>query len=64
MSWNMSERELEAERSAEGGCGVIGVACTVAIPGRHIIKSVAQMRNRGNGKGGGLALVGCFPKLS
>jgi glutamate synthase domain-containing protein 1/glutamate synthase domain-containing protein 3 len=61
MSWNMSEWKAEAERSAEGGCGVIGVACTVAIPGRHIIKSVAQMRNRGNGKGGGLALVGCFP---
>jgi glutamate synthase domain-containing protein 1/glutamate synthase domain-containing protein 3 len=57
----MSDWEKGDSRAAEGGCGVIGVASTVAIPGRHIIKSVAQMRNRGNGKGGGLALVGCFP---
>ena len=48
-----------AEKSAqEGGCGVIGVACTEPIPGRHFFTSLKQMRNRGNGKGGGVALIG------
>lgn len=53
----------EPEREAEGGCGVIGLAASFPVAGRHIIRSVAQMRNRGNGKGGGLALVGCFPRF-
>jgi len=52
-----------AEREAEGGCGVIGLAASFPVAGRHIIRAVGQMRNRGNGKGGGLALVGCFPRF-
>ena len=46
---------------AEGGCGVIGIACSVPIPGRHLLQSLVQMRNRGNGKGGGAALAGLDP---
>jgi glutamate synthase domain-containing protein 1/glutamate synthase domain-containing protein 3 len=48
---------------AEGGCGVIGVASSIPIAGRHITTSTAQMCNRGNGKGGGIAVVGCFPEF-
>ena len=44
--------------AAEGGCGVIGLASTVPIEGRHIFRSCSQMRNRGNGKGGGVCAVG------
>ena len=47
---------------AEGGCGVIGMACSEAIPGRHLLQALRQMRNRGNGKGGGVALVGLRPE--
>ena len=43
---------------AEGGCGVIGAACTEQIPGRHLLRSLIQMKNRGNGKGGGVAALG------
>ena len=43
---------------AEGGCGVIGMAASVPIPGRHLLQSLQQMRNRGNGKGGGAAAAG------
>jgi glutamate synthase domain-containing protein 1/glutamate synthase domain-containing protein 3 len=43
---------------AEGGCGVIGIASSVPIAGRHLLQSLIQMRNRGNGKGGGAAMVG------
>ena len=43
---------------AEGGCGVIGAACSEQIPGRHLLPALAQMRNRGNGKGGGIAALG------
>jgi glutamate synthase domain-containing protein 1 len=43
---------------AEGGCGVIGVACSKQIPGRHLLPALGQMRNRGNGKGGGIAALG------
>ncbi len=46
---------------AEGGCGVIGIACSVPIEGRHLLQSLIQMRNRGNGKGGGAALAGLVP---
>jgi len=49
-----STRILEAE----GGCGVTGFASTVPVRGRHIYEPSAQMRNRGNGKGGGIAAVG------
>ncbi|HXY01087.1 MAG TPA: hypothetical protein VEI54_09215, partial [Candidatus Limnocylindrales bacterium] len=43
---------------AEGGCGVIGIACSEKIAGRHLLQSLKQMRNRGNGKGGGIAAAG------
>jgi len=46
------------EEAAEGGCGVIGIACSEQIAGRHLLQSLIQMRNRGNGKGGGIAAVG------
>jgi glutamate synthase domain-containing protein 1/glutamate synthase domain-containing protein 3 len=46
---------------AEGGCGVIGIACSEPIPGRHLLQALRQMRNRGNGKGGGAALAGLDP---
>lgn len=45
-------------RELEGGCGVIGVASTVPIKGRHLLQSLVQMHNRGNGKGGGIAAIG------
>lgn len=46
---------------AEGGCGVIGAACSEKIAGRHLLESLCQMRNRGNDKGGGIAAVGMSP---
>ncbi len=47
---------------AEGGCGVIGIACDEKIPARHLLQALKQMRNRGNGKGGGIAAVGLIPE--
>ncbi len=44
--------------AAEGGCGVVGLAASVPIAGRHLIAPSRQMHNRGNGKGGGLAAAG------
>jgi glutamate synthase domain-containing protein 1/glutamate synthase domain-containing protein 3 len=46
------------QTEAEGGCGVIGFACSVPVSGRHIFEPSIQMHNRGNGKGGGIAAVG------
>lgn len=43
---------------AEGGCGVVGLACTAPAVGRHILAPCQQMHNRGNGKGGGLTAAG------
>jgi len=43
---------------AEGGCGVIGMASNIQISASHMLQSLMQMRNRGNGKGGGIAAVG------
>jgi glutamate synthase domain-containing protein 1/glutamate synthase domain-containing protein 3 len=43
---------------AEGGCGVIGMASSVLVEGRHLLTALQQMRNRGNGKGGGVAAAG------
>ncbi|MFQ6124533.1 MAG: glutamate synthase [Candidatus Heimdallarchaeota archaeon] len=43
---------------AEGGCGVLGVACSVPLKGRYLFQPMVQMHNRGNGKGGGIAAVG------
>ncbi len=45
----------------EGGCGVIGLACTEKVAGRHLLTALTQMCNRGNGKGGGIAAVGLSP---
>jgi glutamate synthase domain-containing protein 1/glutamate synthase domain-containing protein 3 len=50
------------DEAAEGGCGVIGIACSEQIPGRHLLQALGQMRNRGNGKGGGIAAVGLVPE--
>src|SRR6266568_5269387 len=47
---------------AEGGCGVIGAACALPIEGKYLLQSLVQMRNRGNGKGGGIAAVGLDPE--
>ncbi len=46
---------------AEGGCGVIGMAASVPVEGRHLLTALRQMRNRGNGKGGGIAAAGLDP---
>ncbi len=43
---------------AEGGCGVVGLAASIPVLGRHILAPCAQMHNRGNGKGGGLTACG------
>src|SRR3989454_4232604 len=63
-----SRRSLEAATSnprlqaeAEGGCGVIGMAASTPLAGRHLLQALQQMRNRGNGKGGGAAAVGLDP---
>lgn len=47
---------------AEGGCGVIGMSSNVKVSARHMLQSLIQMRNRGNGKGGGIAAVGLVPE--
>lgn len=46
------------KKEEEGGCGVIGVASSHHIPGKHLLQPLRQMRNRGNGKGGGIAACG------
>jgi glutamate synthase domain-containing protein 1/glutamate synthase domain-containing protein 3 len=53
---------LPAPKAAEeGGCGVVGLAASVPVAGRHLIAPARQMHNRGNGKGGGLAAAGLSP---
>ena len=47
---------------AEGGCGVTGFASTIPVGGKHIYEPSIQMRNRGNGKGGGIAACGLVPE--
>ena len=56
------EQVINREQAAEGGCGVIGIACSEKIAGRHLLQALTQMRNRGNGKGGGIAAVGLVPE--
>jgi glutamate synthase domain-containing protein 1/glutamate synthase domain-containing protein 3 len=65
-----SARSLErpAERpvrpvEAEGGCGIIGAASSVPLPGRALLQPLEQMRNRGNGKGGGVAAAVLAPEF-
>lgn len=48
-------------KETEGGCGVVGFASEKPIRGNHLCIALEQMHNRGNGKGGGLAVCGCFP---
>src|SRR5207245_7019809 len=50
------------KQEAEGGCGVVGLACNVPLEGKYLIQSLVQMKNRGNGKGGGIAAVGLVPE--
>ena len=75
MDVNAGERIIESRRelmlgmppvqrapdAAEGGCGVLGFAATVPIAGRHVLTASRQMHNRGNGKGGGIAMAGLDP---
>ncbi len=53
---------LPRKLEAEGGCGVIGTASSIQIEGRHFFSALYQMRNRGNGKGGGVAVAGLSPE--
>jgi glutamate synthase domain-containing protein 1/glutamate synthase domain-containing protein 3 len=53
-------RPFTKKRSLEGGCGVIGLIGSEKLKGNCIIRPCEQMRNRGNGKGGGVAAVGLF----
>ncbi|HKJ27288.1 MAG TPA: hypothetical protein VJ965_06605 [Anaerolineales bacterium] len=46
------------DQPGEGGCGVIGMASNVQVGAKHMLQALIQMRNRGNGKGGGIAAVG------
>ncbi|MFX1284910.1 MAG: hypothetical protein ACFFB5_14710 [Promethearchaeota archaeon] len=50
---HINEKEV-----GEGGCGVIGAACSVPLNGEHFLEPLYQMKNRGNGKGGGIAVLG------
>jgi glutamate synthase domain-containing protein 1/glutamate synthase domain-containing protein 3 len=49
------------DQAAEGGCGVLGFAANIPVAGRHVLAASQQMHNRGNGKGGGIAMVGLDP---
>ena len=42
----------------EGGCGVIGAASAKQLEGKYLLTALRQMKNRGNGKGGGIAAAG------
>ena len=50
--------KISRDEIAEGGCGVIGLASNVQVSAKHLLQALMQMRNRGNGKGGGIAAVG------
>jgi len=52
------ERVPIGKQEAEGGCGVVGLATNTLLEGKYLLQSLVQMRNRGNGKGGGIAAVG------
>ncbi len=59
----IKSRPVAEKRAREGGCGVIGLIGTEKLSGSCIIRPCEQMRNRGNGKGGGVAAVGLFDDL-
>ena len=50
------------KEEAEGGCGVVGLASNIPLEGKYLLESLVQMRNRGNGKGGGIAALGLVPE--
>ncbi len=54
--------QIVNDEVAEGGCGVIGMSSNVQVSAKHMLQSLIQMRNRGNGKGGGIAAVGLIPE--
>src|SRR5216117_3404893 len=56
------ERVQVGKQEAEGGCGVVGLACYAPLEGKYLLQSLVQMRNRGNGKGGGIAALGLVPE--
>ncbi len=53
---------VRSSDAAEGGCGVLGLASRTPIAGRHVLTASWQMHNRGNGKGGGVAMAGLVPE--
>ncbi len=59
---DMDRQRTLKKAEAEGGCGVIGIACSEKIAARHLLQALIQMRNRGNSKGGGIAAVGLIPE--
>src|SRR5437867_1590538 len=56
------DRVQIGKQEAEGGCGVVGLASNTPLEGKYLLQSLVQMRNRGNGKGGGIAAVGLVPE--
>src|SRR2546430_14706407 len=56
------DRVQVGKQEAEGGCGVVGLACNAPLEGKYLLQSLVQMKNRGNGKGGGIAAVGLVPE--
>ena len=54
----LSPQIKRSDDAAEGGCGVLGLAANIPIAGKHVLTASNQMHNRGNGKGGGIAMVG------
>lgn len=53
---------MPTRKEVEGGCGVIGLASNVQVAAKHMLQALRQMRNRGNGKGGGIAAAGLVPE--
>jgi len=60
LASDLDPRQRSAE-AAEGGCGVLGFAASLPVAGRHVLAASGQMHNRGNGKGGGIAMAGLDP---
>jgi len=59
---NRGDFRPRSPEAAEGGCGVLGLAANLPIAGRHLLPASQQMHNRGNGKGGGIAMAGLDPR--
>ncbi|UCH60894.1 MAG: hypothetical protein JSV61_05280 [Anaerolineales bacterium] len=56
------ENTGKSPEAAEGGCGVLGFCASLPLAGQHVLAASRQMHNRGNGKGGGIAMVGLDPQ--